>query len=951
MKETVLSRLLRPLFAGGGALGLAALALPAQAQVAQPAGPMARVEVTGTLIRRAEAETSSSVLTLNRADIERSGKTTVAELLQTLAVDNQGSVPMSFGSGFAAGASGISLRGLGAASTLVLINGRRVAPYGLADDGQKMFADLNIIPSEAIERVEVLKTGASSLYGSDAIAGVVNVILRRDFVGTSARASYGQSEEGDGNDAVVAVAHGFGDIDNDRYNVLMSLEYGKRDEIWYRDRADRDHIGRVDLRRWGYSAQQALGGTGAIVDTNLAGSAINGNVRNPATLEYHNRGNLSPVTGFTRLFPGAACSDFTSHPQGDPLGGCLIDSTLVYNQIQPSQERINFFARGTMQINPTWQAYSELNLYRSESESSTTPSGVNANVGFPGGPVSNAAVALGAAHPDNPYFGTVARLRYLAADVGPRTSSIESDFIRFVAGAKGQVAGWEIDTGLLFSQNEVSNERTGFLQRDVAFALLNPTLANMAAAAQNPAYQGLPPGMVWRIAENAGLNSAAMYAALSPMIANDAKTRVAQVDLKGSREVGQLAGGPIGVAVGGEFRREEATLEPTSGTETGNIIGLGYSAYDGARNVAALYGEVLAPVHQTLELSAALRGDNYSDAGDSYTPKFGFKWSPMKTFAARGTYARGFRAPSTAENGVGGLAAFSTATDPLRCGLGVESACDPASVAIITSPNPNLSPEKARTINLGVIWDPYPRTNLAIDVWEIRRKNEINQEQIDAAIAGGRVARDPSTADPGIPGDPGQITAVLASYVNSAQSEVRGVDVEFRQGFTVGRVSGFVLDLKWTHLFKWLRTEQEGTSRDFAGTHGNCDVTNCIGTPDDRVNFRLSWEREVWKVSANLNFRGNLKNTFFKNDPEGCASHFANGDDAPSGCELPSFTTVDLTARWMAMPKLELFGSVQNLFDQVAPLDPLTYGAQAFNPLDTQGAIGRFFTAGVRYRF
>ena len=950
MKETVLSRLLRPLFAGGGALGLAALAMPLHAQEAQPTGPIARVEVTGTLIRRAEAETSSSVLTLNRADIERSGKTTVAELLQTLAVDNQGSVPMSFGSGFAAGASGISLRGLGAASTLVLINGRRVAPYGLADDGQKMFADLNIIPSEAIERVEVLKTGASSLYGSDAIAGVVNVILRRDFRGTSVRASHGQSRERDGNDSVVAVTHGFGDIDSDRYNLLMSLEYGRRDEIWLRDRADRGHIGRIDLRNWGYSAQQALGGTGAIVDNNLAGSSINGSVRNPDTLDYFSRGNPAGE-GFTRFFPGAACSNFTSHPQGDPLGGCLIDSTLVYNQIQPSQERINFFTRGTFQINPTWQAYGELNLYRSESESFTTPSGIHGSVGYPGGPVSNAAIALGATHPDNPYFGSTARLRYLAADVGPRVSSIESDFIRFVAGVKGEVAGWEIDTGLLFSQNEVSNDRSGFLQRDVAFALLNPSAANVAAAAGNPGYAALPPGTFWRIAESSGLNSPALYAALAPVISNDAKTRVAQIDIKGSREFGQLAGGALGVAVGAEFRREEATLEPTTGTERGNIIGLGYSAYDGARNVAALYGEVLAPVHKTLELSAALRADNYTDAGDSYTPKFGFKWSPVKSFAARGTYARGFRAPSTAENGVGGLAAFSTASDPLRCNLGVESACDPASVAVITSPNPALSPEKARTVNLGVIWDPYPRTNIAVDVWEIKRKNEINQEQIDAAILAGRVARDPSTAAAGIPGDPGQITAVLASYVNSASSEVRGVDLEFRQGFSVGKVTGFVLDAKWTHLTKWLRTEQDGSSRDFAGTHGNCDVTNCIGTPDDRVNFRLSYERDVWKVSANVNFRGNLENTFFKDDPEGCASHFANGDDAPTGCELPSFTTVDLTVRWMPMPKLEVFGSIQNLFDQIAPLDPLTYGAQAYNPLDTQGAIGRFFNLGVRYRF
>lgn len=949
MKETVLSRSLRILFAGGGAFGFAMLALPVQAQQGPAARPIPRVEVTGTLIRRSEAETASSVLTLNRADIERSGKTTVAEVLQTLAVDNQGSVPMSFGSGFAAGASGISLRGLGAASTLVLINGRRVAPYGLADDGQKMFVDLNIIPSEAIERVEVLKTGASSLYGSDAIAGVVNVILRRDYVGTTARASVGQSEEGDGTDTIAAVTHGFGNLDTDRYNVLLSLEYGRRDEIWYRDRADRGHIGRVDLRNWGFSAQEALGGTGAIVGNNLAGSSINGNVRNPDTLDYYSRGNPAGV-GFTRLFPGAACSNFTNHPQGDPGGGCLIDATLMYGQIQPSQERINFFGRGTMQLNPTWQAYSELNLYRSESRSSTTPSGIHGSVGYPGGPVSNAAVALGPTHPDNPYFGREARLRYLAADVGPRVSDIESDFIRFVGGVKGEVAGWELDAGLLYSQNKVTNERTGYLQRDVTFGLLNPTMANLAAAAQNPAFRALPPGTFWRIAENAGLNSRTVYAALSPMISNDAKSRVAQIDVKATREYGKLAGGAVGVALGAEFRREEAELEPTEGTERGNIIGLGYSAYDGSRNVAALYGEVLAPVHQTLELSAALRADHYNDAGDSYTPKFGFKWQPVKTFALRGTYARGFRAPSPAENGVGGLAAFSTASDPLRCNLGIQSACNPASVAVITSPNPALSPEKARTVNLGMIWDPYPRTNITVDAWEIKRKNEINQEQIDAAIAGGRVARDPTTAT-GIPGDPGTITAVLASYVNSAHTEVRGVDVEFRQGFTVGRISGFVLDARWTHLFRWLRTEQDGTSRDYASTHGNCDVTNCIGTPDDRVNVRLSWERDVWRVAANVNFRGDIKNTFFKNDPEGCASHFANGADAPAGCELPSFTTVDLTLRWQAMPRLEVFGSIQNVFDQIAPLDPLTYGAQSYNPLDTPGAIGRFFTAGLRYTF
>ncbi|WP_312437608.1 TonB-dependent receptor [Janthinobacterium sp.] len=933
------------------ALPLLALpALPALAQDTQTAAPIARVEITGSNIRRAEAETASPVQTLNAADIEKSGKSSVAELLQTLAVDNQGSVPTTFGGGFASGASGISLRGLGTSSTLVLLNGRRVAPYGLADDGQKVFADLNIIPLEAVERVEILKDGASAIYGSDAIAGVVNVILRRDFQGTTMRGNYGKTKDWDGRDARAAITHGFGDLDADRYNVLLNLEYSEKAPIWHRDRAGRGAVGRSDLRDLGFSAQESLSGAGAITTNNAAGSAVNGNVRNPDTLDYYNRGNLAGA-GFTRLFPGAACGNFTSHPQGDPGGGCLTDAAQQYGQIQPKQKNINFFGRGTWQLTPALQTYAELNVYRSESTSVTTPSTISGSVGYPGGPVSNAAVALGAEHPDNPYFGRVARLRYLAADVGPRVSDIESTFTRFVAGIKGTAAGWDLDSALLYSENKVSNDRSGYLQRDVAFALLNPSAANVAAASLNPRYAALPPGSVWRIAENAGLNSPDLYAALSPTISNDARTRIAQVDFKASRAMGKLAGGDLGVALGAEFRYESTRLEPTAGTESGNIIGLGYSAYRGSRKASAVYAEVLAPVLSNLELSGAMRADHFTGIGNSWTPKVGAKWTPVRQLALRGTFARGFRAPNAAENGVGGLAAFATAADPVRCALGVEVACDPASIAVITSPNPNLSPERSRSYSLGAVWDPLPRTSVSVDFWQIRRKNEINQEQTDTAIAEGKVARDPSTAT-GIPGDPGAITAVLANYVNSAQTTVRGIDLDARQRFPLGNDMGnLIFDVKWTHLFKWLRTERDGTERDFAGTHGNCDISNCMGTPDDRINLGATWERQNWRVSANVNYRAPLDNVLFKNDPDGCATHYADGTDAPRGCRIASFTTVDLTARWMATPKVEVFASIQNLFDKVAPLDPLTYGATGYNPLDYAGAAGRFISAGLKYKF
>ena len=980
-KKTMLSRSLLIAFSGTAAMfGTVAIAQQAAPQ-------LERVIVTGSNIKRSQSETASPIQTLTSEDIEKSGKASVAELLQTLAVDNQGSVPTTFGAGFASGASGISLRGLGAASTLVLVNGRRIAPYGLADDGQKVFADLNMIPLEAVDRVEILKDGASSIYGSDAIAGVVNIILKKDFNGVVAKATYGQSRYGDGKESRAAITAGFGNLDKDKYNILFNLEAGKKDAIWNRDRAGRGAVGRTDLRDLGFDATTSggnanLGGTGAIISNNAAGSSVNGNVRQAGSNNYYSRGSLDPLAGFTRPQPGAACSNFTNHQQGDPgynrnvdangdpqlpaiqSGvGCLTDATQQYGQIQPSQKSINFFTRGSLQLTADLQGYVELNLYNNKSEAFGTPSGISGSVGFPGGPVSNSSIALGGAHPDNPYT-SAARLRYLATDVGPRVSNVDSTFTRLVAGLKGSFADWDIDTAVLYSQNKVKNERSGFLQRDVTFALLNPTgfavqpgtstpsAVNNAgvATANSPAYAALPAGSLWRIAENAGLNSAALYAALSPKIANDALSKTGQIDFKASREVAQLADGGLGVALGAEFRRESIRLDPTAGTDRGNIIGLGYSAYSGTRDVTAAYAEVLAPVLKSVELSGALRVDHYSDVGDSVTPKLGIKWTPAQEFAMRGTYAEGFRAPSSAENGVGGLAAFSSAVDPVRCALGVPGTCTAGTVAIITSPNPNLKPEKSKSFTLGMIWDPAPKTSLSLDFWQIERKNEINQEQTAAAILAGKVARDPSTAT-ATPGDPGAITAVLANYVNSASTKVQGVDFDIRQGFNLDSAGKLTLDAKWTHLFKWLRTEQDGSKFDFAGTHGNCDVTNCIGTPADRVNIGATWEYGPVRVSSAVNYRAAISNKAFKDDPAGCLSTYADGTDAPGGCKVGSFTTVDLTMRWKATPQLEVFGSILNLFDRVPPLDVATYGSVSYNPLDYSGAVGRFFSLGLKYKF
>jgi len=948
-RKTVVSRAIITALCGTASM------MVAQETLAQQASSLQRVEVTGSNIRRTDTETASPVQTVTREELDRSGKTTVAEFLQTLAVDNQGSVPTTFGSGFASGASGISLRGMGAASTLLLINGRRIAPYGLADDGQKVFGDLNVIPLEAVDRVEIVKDGGSAIYGSDAMAGVVNVILRKNYKGTVAKATYGQSSYGDGKDTRASITHGFGDMDAQGFNVLLNLEVGKREAIYNRDRAGRGTVGRSDLRPEGFDAETsggANGGTGAIIaGGGAAVSSIAGNVRNPANNLYVSR------------LTGAACSNFTGgYPQGDPGGGCLIDAPQRYTQIQPDTDSINFFGRFAKQLNPNHELYAEFNYYQSDARSQTTPSGVHGSTGYPGGPVNNADQRLGAGHPDNP-FATSARLRYLAADVGPRVSDVESTFTRLVGGVKGTLGAWDYDTGLLFSQNKVSNSRNGYLQRDAAFALLNPagmgatqlsrTMTNAASAAlTNPAYAALPAGTLWRIAENAGLNSPALYAALSPTISNDAVSRTTQIDFKMNRELGKLEGGPLGVAVGAEVRRESMELQPTSGTERGNIIGLGYSAYEGTRTVAAVYGEVVAPVTKRIELSAALRADHYSDSGNSVTPKLGAKWRPLDVLALRGTYARAFRAPSPAENGEGGLAFFSSSDDPVRCAMGIASACAASSVAGITSPNPNLEPEKATSLTLGAVWDITPKTSLTVDLWQIKRKNEINQESTTDAVAAGNVARDPGGSL--FPGDPGPITAVLVNYINSAESTIRGVDVDLKHRLDLaGGMGKMNFGFTWTHLFSWKRMEKDGTTFEWAGTIGNHDVTNATGTPKDRINVGIGWDVGRWRVASIVNYRGSLINKFAKDDAD-CATHIDVGGvlvDAPEGCKIKSFTTVDLTARYKFTDKTEIFGGIQNLFNKKPPLDPITYGAVSYNPLDYRGAVGRFYSVGVRHAF
>ena len=258
-------------------------------------------------------------------------------------------------------------------------------------------------------------------------------------------------------------------------------------------------------------------------------------------------------------------------------------------------------------------------------------------------------------HPDNP-LGVDARLRYAAFDVGPRVTRNTNEFRRFLVGAKGNWGEWDIDTAYLHSSTVLLNERDGFLRYSaVRTALTDPNS---------------PVGW-WRIGDDADLNTQELYDFISPTIHANASTTLNMIDFKASRALMDLKGGPLGLAVGAEYRRQSAKLSPQSFTDQGDIIGLGYSAYGGVQKVAVVYAEIAAPVTETLELSGAFRVDKYQGGDTATTPKVGVKWNPADWIALRASYAEGFRAPNPAENGDGGLAGFSTVRDPVRCPGGV----------------------------------------------------------------------------------------------------------------------------------------------------------------------------------------------------------------------------------------------------------------------------------------
>jgi iron complex outermembrane receptor protein len=612
-----------------------------------------------------------------------------------------------------------------------------------------------------------------------------------------------------------------------------------------------------------------------------------------------------------------------------------------WRQIQPENTKMNLLLKGIYAFTPELQAYGEASWSNNNVETTGTPTAPRAQ--YVGGnlqPVDTTLFRLPVGHPDNPFSAqNLAARLYLTdwavSDKG-RGGDYDSDTYRFVAGLRGSNYNWDWDIGGLYAKTDQDISRYGFYSR-----------TNLEQAIRGVGGFGY-----YRVGGSTGLNSPGMLGFVSPTLNNSTSTSVTSVDAKATRQWLDAPGGPLGVALGTEWRREEIDSPSVPGTETGDVIGLGYSAADGSRNVWAFYGEANWTLMKTLELNLALRYDDYSDYGSTWNPKLGARWNPIKEVLLRGTWATGFRAPNAYENGNSATTAFTTFTDPVRCPItGAAIDCGSGQLAAVTSGNPLITEETSTSWTLGAVWEPVRGTSIGVDYWNFKVDEQITASVPQAVInnpAGfpsAQINRSLTDQLAGVPNS-GTILSVFAPYSNENTTKTDGWDIDARTQWSDPDLGRFTLGFNWTHILSFKRTLGDGTTSEFAGSHGPTELSSSAGTPKDRGLLGFGWDRGPWAATTWVRYTGPMDDVEFIGDENGCL-HI----DYQVGCHVASFTTVDVTGSYKGFKNWEIFGSINNLFNRKAPFDyQAGYGLPFYNTnYAFSGAMGTFFTVGVRY--
>lgn len=885
------------------AVAIAATFVATGVAYAQPAQKVEKVEITGSNIKRTDAETVAPVDIITREDIERSGKQTVAEVLRSIP-QNTGSLDEKNTNSFAPGSAGISLRGLGQKATLVLMNGRRIAGYGLAQNIQESFVDLNSIPAAAIERIEVLRDGASAVYGSDAIAGVVNFIMRRDYRGAEVNLSGTSLQQtSNGQEFRVSGVFGMGDLASDRYNVLAVADYYKRGELMF---TDVDFLKTYDRRRFPGGNND----TSIVMGQFQSRTAVNGLLPTRAISECP--GTLvNGVAGLNAIGITGLGATFTSNSTW-----CNYDLAQD-TTVSPATERIGAHARGTVQVTPTLTAFGEVG-YSNTSTEQTFQRAFVRTTGFATSGQSvipfTYRVILAPGQGGNTTGGNV-EYRGSFWDLGPRRASIESDALRLLGGLEGSHFGWDWKSGLGYSETKTVN---GFQN------LISQSGLDAAIAANTYNF------------DKPSTNTQAVRDSIRVNGANVGKSTMTAFDVKASREWFNMAGGPVGVAVGLDFRHETMKITPDARIVANDVLGRGQTSVDGSRDVIAAFGELSLPVTKSIEASLAVRSEHYSDYGSSTVPKVGAKWKATNDLLLRASFGKGFRAPSLPEISKSAATFFTSVRDTPTCIANNAPTCVSTNISGVYSANPNLKPEKSDSLNIGAVWDVTRDFSVGLDYFDIKHKDLISTSDFQAVVDGnspGRVIRDPQN---------NSIVAVLAQYENLDYVRTSGFDLDLRWklGTSFGKLDNRVAV---TYLTKY---EQILTPGDppysFNGNNG--PGTGYFITPRYKINTSVGWENGPWRATLTSRFLPGYSNT------AGQAARVTQS----TGGGLPDRTSaknyMDIYGSYQATRDLKISAAVRNFTNTQPPFDSarqatFTYAYEEYE------VRGRMFQLGLSYKF
>lgn len=863
------------------------------------------IQVTGSRIKRADIEGPLPVVVMDRTAIEASGDISVADFLRDTSFNTFGSYQSTSGSS-GAGFSGISLRGLGESRTVILVDGRRAPTAPMRGQGQ----DLNSIPLAAVERIEVLPSGASAIYGSDAIGGVVNIITRKDYEGVEVTYGVGRPTNEGGDTEEMSVLFGAA---GERGRVLGGASYSERDIIYTRD------------RDYWYSR--------------------------PGTSTYSN--NFATGTSFgsgTRLrHPtfGAAVPGLCTNGDDSDLfyttGTTAANTQCQYNHAAASANLTStsqqaVFFNGDYQINEDWIAYFNTSVTKSEAKGRYAPVPSSP---FPGGAIRlvagspnhpSTAPGAGGLNPNwaDPYYQSFAGqdlfLFHRFAALGNRDSISENTTSSFLGGLEGSVGGVDLDVGARYVQSRATDIGMNYV---------------VGGLAQAPITSG-----EYNIYDPFAGDAQAL--GFTASILRDMKTSTKEVYANANFDLFELPGGTAAAAVGAEYREEyyQDNYDPLS--SSGQIVGSAGNSASGGRDVYSGYVEILFPIVDSFEVDLAGRYERYSDYGSDFAPMVSASWKPLDNLKIRANYGEGFRAPTL--DILTQQPAFSAASTSHRptCESLVGSPTCSTQVTTYSISNPGLVSEQSEQWGLGAIWDANDWLSVGLDYYNIKLTNQISSFavttianclsgiQVDNCPPGISVFPANSSANaPNVGlglgvefGPDGEILYGQTGYANQGQTTTSGYDLTVRTNFDLGAMGSLRNNLMATYV------------ADIAGTNG-VNYSGRPGYPRLRANLSNVWSFSDFDFQWNISYIHHTQSFTYRdwlgdaNSGSPAGVSFDEYSEGLVGKTMASYITHDLQLNYKAPWNATITLGVRNIADR-SPTRDYYYEFYGSNTVDTE---------------